>query len=88
MNHISWADIFGLINWIEDRRIDHYIFSNSPGYKAYYHKMYDHYWNDKMIHRGLISSDYCDPQELQHWMFRIINSIIASALILPRQYLQ
>lgn len=79
MAKISKDDIFGLINWIEDRRIDHYIFSNSPGYKAYYHKMYDHYWNDKIIHRGLISSDYCDPQELQHWMFRIINSINGSA---------
>lgn len=79
MAMISYDDIFGLVNWIEDRRIDHYIFSNSPGYKAYYHKMYDHYWNDKIIHRGLISSDYCDPQELQHWMFRIINSINGSA---------
>ena len=26
-----------ILNYIEDRRIDHYIFKTSPGYKGYYH---------------------------------------------------
>lgn len=25
-----------MLNWVEDRRIDNYVFSTSPGYKAYY----------------------------------------------------
>ena len=29
-----------LLNYVEDRRIDYFIFKNSPGYKGYYHSMY------------------------------------------------
>ena len=36
-----------LLNYVEDRRIDHYIFSNSPGYKGYYHSMYEKYFHSK-----------------------------------------
>ena len=28
-----------LLNYVEDRRIDYFVFSNSPGYKGYYHSM-------------------------------------------------
>ena len=64
-----------LLNWIEDRRIDHYIFSTSPGYKAYYHKMYDHYWNDEKITQGLLSQEFRQPAELDSWKFQIINML-------------
>ena len=67
--------IKNLLNWIEDRRIDHFIFSTSPGYKAYYHKMYDHYWNDKVIHKALLSRKYTNPTDTEHWLFQIINSL-------------
>jgi hypothetical protein len=67
--------IKNLLNWIEDRRIDHFIFSTSPGYKAYYHKMYDHYWNDKLIHKALLSRKYTNPTDTEHWLFQIINSL-------------
>jgi len=67
-----WKD---LVNWIEDRRIDQYVFSTSPGYKAYYHKMYDYYWNNKNISKGLKSSTYRDPSQVDSWMFHIINSL-------------
>ena len=33
--------IKNLLNYVEDRRIDSYIFRTSPGYKGYYHSMYD-----------------------------------------------
>ena len=62
-----------ILNWIEDRRIDNFIFSTSPGYKAYYHKMYDHYWNSKDIHKGFLSTQYADPTNLDSWLFQIIN---------------
>jgi hypothetical protein len=64
-----------MLNWIEDRRIDNYIFSTSPGYKAYYHKLYDYYWNSNDILKGFITDQFAQPGELDHWMFHIINSI-------------
>lgn len=64
-----------ILNWIEDRRIDHYIFSTSPGYKAYYHKMYDHYWNDEKVTQGLQSQEFRQPAEIDSWMFQIINML-------------
>ena len=64
-----------LLNWIEDRRIDNFIFKTSPGYKAYYHKMYDYYWHSDAIAKGLLSAEYRDPREENSWLFRIINSI-------------
>ena len=33
--------IKNLLNYVEDRRIDWYVFSSSPGYKGYYNSMYD-----------------------------------------------
>jgi len=63
-----------LLNWVEDRRIDNYVFSTSPGYKAYYHKLYDHYFNnDKVITKGLKSKKYRNPGSIDSWMMHIIN---------------
>lgn len=64
-----------MLNWIEDRRIDHYIFSTSPGYKAYYHKLYDYYWNDKAVNAGFKSVQYCDPTQIESYQFHIINML-------------
>ena len=61
-----------LINVIEDRRIDNYIYTTSPGYKGYYHAMYDKYFNAKIIDKGLQSSEYRD-NDWESYMFRIIN---------------
>lgn len=63
-----------LLNWVEDRRIDNYVFSTSPGYKAYYHKLYDHYFNnDKVVLKGLKSKKFRDPKSIDSWMMHIIN---------------
>jgi len=63
-----------LINIIEDRRIDYYIYSTSPGYKGYYHAMYDKYFNAKIIDKGLASSEY-RTDDWESYMFRICNFI-------------
>lgn len=63
-----------LINIIEDRRIDYYIYSTSPGYKGYYHAMYDKYFNAKIIDKGLLSSEY-RTDDWDSYMFRICNLI-------------
>ena len=36
--------IKNLLNFVEDRRLDYHIFCNAPGYKGYYHSMYDKYF--------------------------------------------
>jgi len=61
-----------LLNVIEDRRIDNYIYTTSPGYKGYYHAMYDKYFNAKIIDKGLKSSEY-RTEDWESYMFRIIN---------------
>ena len=64
--------IAGLTNWIEDRRIDHYIYNSAPGYRDYYITMYDHYFNDKVITKG-VNSDEFTEETWESYMFRIIN---------------
>lgn len=62
----------GLTNWIEDRRIDHYIYNSAPGYRDYYVSMYEHYFNDKMVSKGVKSDEFTD-ETFESYMFRIIN---------------
>lgn len=62
----------GLTNWIEDRRIDNFIFKSAPGYRDYYTSMYDHYFNDKIVTKGIASDEYTE-ENWQSYMFRIIN---------------
>ena len=61
-----------LLNVIEDRRIDYYIYTTSPGYKGYYHAMYEKYFHSKIVDKGLQSSEYRDL-DWDSYMFRIIN---------------
>jgi len=61
-----------LLNVIEDRRIDYYVYSTSPGYKGYYHSMYEKYFHSKIVDKGLQSSEYRDL-DWESYMFRIIN---------------
>lgn len=61
-----------LTNWIEDRRIDNIIFKTSPGYKAYYHALYDHYFLNTKISVLLESSEFRD-ESVRSYMVRIVN---------------
>ena len=61
-----------LLNYVEDRRIDYFVFSNSPGYKGYYHSMYDKYFHSKIIDKALITDEYTD-KDWDSFIFRIIN---------------
>jgi hypothetical protein len=67
-----WNLIKGLTNWIEDRRIDNYIFDSCPGYRDYYRALYDMYFNDALIDKALDSDEYTD-ETIDSYMFRIIN---------------
>jgi len=61
-----------LWNYVEDRRIDNFVFKSAPGYRGYYRKMYDKYFNDKLIDKALLSDEYTD-ELIESYMFRIIN---------------
>ena len=62
----------GIINYIEDRRIDSIVFKSSPGYKGYYHSLYEKYFNGKKVAKGLGSQMYREL-DLDSYMFRIVN---------------
>jgi len=64
--------IKNLLNYVEDRRIDYFVFSNSPGYKGYYHSMYDKYFHSKIIDKALATDEYTD-KDWDSYIFRIIN---------------
>ena len=68
----GWELVKNLTNWIEDRRIDQFIFTTCPGYREYYRALYDEYFNDKVIDKGLISDEFTD-ETIESYMFRIIN---------------
>ena len=53
-------------------RIDSFIFRTSPGYKGYYHSMYDKYFHSKIVDKALTSTEYTD-ENMESYMFRIIN---------------
>jgi len=66
------SNIKNLLNYVEDRRIDNYVFTTSPGYKGYYHSMYDKYFYSKIVDKALLSDEYTD-ETMESYMFRIIN---------------
>lgn len=72
MNEEIFGIIGSLTNWVEDRRIDMHIFKTAPGYRDYYTQMYDNYFNDKVVTKGIQSDEYTD-ETFESYMFRIIN---------------
>ena len=64
--------IKNLWNYVEDRRIDNFVFKSAPGYRGYYRKMYDKYFNDRLIDKALLSDEFTE-ENLESYMFRIIN---------------
>ena len=74
-----------LLNWVEDRRIDMFIYKSAPGYREYYTSMYDHYFNDKVVTKG-IKSDECTEETFESYMFRIINLMKESSDLSKLKY--
>ena len=68
----SQETIKNLWNYVEDRRIDNYVFKSAPGYRDYYRKMYNKYFNDKVIDKALLTNEFTD-ESMTSYMFRIIN---------------
>ena len=64
--------IKNLLNIIEDRRIDYFIFKTSPGYKGYYHAMYDKYFNAAIIDKALTLGEKSN-ETWDDYLFHICN---------------
>jgi len=62
-----------MLNYVEDRRIDYYVFTSSPGYKGYYHAMYNKYFHSPAITRALKNNTFGNDLTLDNYMNRIIN---------------
>jgi len=62
-----------MLNYVEDRRIDHFVFSTSPGYKGYYHAMYDKYFHSKAIDKALMDNTLGNDKTYENYEARIIN---------------
>jgi hypothetical protein len=61
-----------ILNYVEDRRIDNYIFKSAPGYRDYYRSMYDKFFNDSAIDKGMQSDEFTE-ETFEAYMFRLIN---------------
>jgi hypothetical protein len=61
-----------LVNYIEDRRIDSYIYKTAPGYRGYYDSLYVKYFYNKVVDKGLKSHSY-RSETIDSYLFRIIN---------------
>ena len=66
------SHIKNLLNYVEDRRIDNYVFTSSPGYKGYYHSMYNKYFHAKVIDKALGTDEYTSL-DWDSYIFRILN---------------
>jgi len=64
--------IKNLLNYVEDRRIDYLTFKSAPGYKNYYHAMYNKYFNFSVIDKALKSNTHREA-DWDSYMFRIMN---------------
>jgi len=61
-----------LLNYVEDRRIDNYIYKSAPGYRGYYEAMYNKYFHSSVVDKGLKSDSHRD-ETWESYMFRLIN---------------
>jgi len=61
-----------ILNYVEDRRIDNLVFKSSPGYKAYYHKLYDHYFRTEEMGLALKANN---TVEFESYMVHLIGML-------------
>jgi len=61
-----------LLNIVEDRRIDNFIYTTAPGYRGYYQAMYNKYFNSPTIDKGLQSEEK-RTEDWDSYFFRICN---------------
>lgn len=61
-----------LLNFVEDRRIDYYVYKNAPGYRGYYDALYKKYFHAKVVDKALKTDNYT-TESWESYEFRLIN---------------
>ncbi|MDE1940746.1 MAG: VWA domain-containing protein [Patescibacteria group bacterium] len=73
---LSTKDVFShvqmVMNVLEDRRIDLWMYQHAAGYRPYYEAMYDAYWHSSKIDAALESPAYHD-QVVDNYIMFVIN---------------
>ena len=54
-------NVFTLINFVEDKRIDHYIHSTAPGYQFYYEELYRKSFYNQIVDDNLKTDNFTTP---------------------------
>jgi hypothetical protein len=65
-------NVFTLINFVEDKRIDNFIYSTAPGYQLYYEELYRKSFYNKIVDKNLQTDNLTTPT-WEAYLFRIIN---------------
>jgi hypothetical protein len=68
--------IHTLMNLIEDRRIDSYVYKNAPGYRPYYDAMYTKYFFNKDVEKNMLHNpEWRKPtvENYVNWLLMIIS---------------
>lgn len=65
-------NVFTLINFIEDKRIDDYVYKSAPGYQFYYEELYDKSFYCPIVDENLQKDIFIIPT-WDAYFFRIIN---------------
>lgn len=65
-------EVFTLINFIEDKRIDNFVYNTAPGYQYYYEKLYNESFYNLIVDENL-QKDVFNIPTWDSYFFRIIN---------------
>jgi len=61
-----------VMNVLEDRRIDLWMYQNAPGYRPYYEEMYNEHWHSKDIDKALQDPKFRETAVRNYFLF-VIN---------------
>lgn len=70
-NDTVFGHIMMMMNVLEDRRIDLWMYQNAIGYQPYYDSMYDEYWHSPSIDKMLQEPKYWDRSVHAYFIFTI-----------------
>ena len=65
-------NVFTLINFVEDKRIDNFVYSTAPGYQFYYEQLYNKSFYNSIVDENL-QNDVFKAPSWDAYFFRIIN---------------
>ncbi len=65
-------NVFTLVNFVEDKRIDHFVYKTAPGYQYYYEKLYSKSFYNTIVDENLQNNVFITPS-WDAYFFRIIN---------------